>query len=140
MELIARQDSDLTSIAAEVVKLLGERKVIAIKGQMGAGKTTFIRYLAKEMGVQDEVSSPTYGYVNEYESSLYSPFYHFDLYRLETLEDAFNIGIEEYLYSTGICIIEWPEVIKALLGNDTLWIEFKIAQNDNRIIRIDGLD
>lgn len=140
MELVAYQESDLTSIASEVVQQLGGRKIIALKGQMGAGKTTFIRYLAKVMGVKDEVSSPTYGYVNEYESSLYGPVYHFDLYRLETLEDAYNIGIEEYLYSGGICIIEWPEVIQTLLGNDTLWIEFNVAQNENRIIRLVGLD
>jgi tRNA threonylcarbamoyladenosine biosynthesis protein TsaE len=139
MELLAYQESDLTSIASEVVKQLGGRKIITLIGQMGAGKTTFIRYLAKEMGIQDEVSSPTYGYVNEYVSALFGSVYHFDLYRLETLEDAYNIGIEEYLYNDNICIIEWPEVIQELLGDDTFWIELEVAQNAKRIIRLNGL-
>lgn len=139
MELVAYQESDLTSIASEVVKQLGGRKIIALKGQMGAGKTTFIRYLAKEIGIQDEVSSPTFGYVNEYVCALFDSVYHFDLYRLETLEDAYNIGIEEYLYNDNICIIEWPEVIQELLGDNTFWIEFELSQNAERIIRINEL-
>lgn len=125
MTLEARSEDDLTFIATEVLSLLNGRAIITIHGEMGAGKTTFVRYLAKAMGISENVSSPTYGYVNEYESSFFGTVYHFDLYRLSSEEEAYDIGIEEYIYSERLCIIEWPEVIESILPNDVMTIEIK---------------
>jgi tRNA threonylcarbamoyladenosine biosynthesis protein TsaE len=130
--LEARNLDDLTFIASEVLTALDERKIIALHGEMGAGKTTFISYLAKSMGVTDEISSPTYGYVNEYESPYYGTIYHFDLYRLDSEEQAFDIGIEEYIYSDNICVIEWPEVIDSLLPENTMHLKIE-RQGDVRV-------
>jgi tRNA threonylcarbamoyladenosine biosynthesis protein TsaE len=135
MELVAYKEDDLIAVASNLLQHLGERKIIALNGQMGAGKTTFIRYLCKAMGVEDAVSSPTYGYVNEYESSFYGSVYHFDLYRLNTLEEAYDIGIEEYLYKDAICIIEWPEIIRAILPDETMWVEIEVSEEGNRVFR-----
>jgi tRNA threonylcarbamoyladenosine biosynthesis protein TsaE len=134
--LEARNLEDLIFIAAEVLTALGDRKIIALHGEMGAGKTTFISYLAKAMGVTDEVSSPTYGYVNEYESPYYGTVFHFDLYRLDTEAQAFDIGIEEYIYSDNICVIEWPEVIDSLLPEETMHLKIE-RQGDVRVFVFD---
>lgn len=137
MELVAYKEDDLIAVASNLLQHLGERKIIALRGSMGAGKTTFIRYLAKAMGIEDMVSSPTYGYVNEYESSFYGKVYHFDLYRLDTIYQAYDIGIEEYIYSESVCIIEWPEIISDLLPDETLWVEIEVSEEGNRLFRFD---
>src|SRR5690554_784793 len=106
MKFYAQEKKDLINISTDFLNLIGNHKIFAFKGEMGAGKTTFISYLAKAMGVVDEVSSPTYGYVNEYESPFYGTIYHFDLYRIEREEEAYDIGIEEYIYGENIVFIE----------------------------------
>lgn len=135
MELAAYKEDDLIAVASNLLQHLGDRRIIALNGSMGAGKTTFIRYLCKAMGVEDTVSSPTYGYVNEYESSFYGKVYHFDLYRLDTIEQAYDIGIEEYLYNDDICVIEWPNIVKDLLPEETMWVEIEVSENGDRVFR-----
>jgi tRNA threonylcarbamoyladenosine biosynthesis protein TsaE len=137
MELVAYKEDDLIAVASNLLQHLGGRKIIALRGSMGAGKTTFIRYLAKAMGIEDMVSSPTYGYVNEYESSFYGKVYHFDLYRLDTLDQAYDIGIEEYIYSESLCIIEWPEIISELLPDETVWVDIEVTEEGDRVFRFD---
>jgi len=135
--LVAYKEEDLVGVASSLLQHLGDKKIIAVNGEMGAGKTTFIRTLCKSMGIEDLVSSPTYGYVNEYDSSFYGKVYHFDLYRLEKIEEAYDIGMEEYIYSDALCIIEWPALISELLAEETIWIEIKVTGEGYRIFKFD---
>jgi len=137
VELVAYKEEDLVGVASSLLQHLGDKKIIAVNGEMGAGKTTFIRTLCKSMGIEDLVSSPTYGYVNEYDSSFYGKVYHFDLYRLEKIEEAYDIGMEEYIYSDALCIIEWPALISELLAEETIWIEIKVTGEGYRIFKFD---
>ena len=102
--------ADLPSVAAQIVAEI-QSPVILLLGSMGAGKTTLIKALCKELAVVDEVSSPTYSLVNEYETEAGETMYHFDLYRLNSPEEALDFGVEEYLESDSICLVEWPEKI-----------------------------
>ena len=102
--------TDLPSVAAQIVAEI-QSPVILLIGSMGAGKTTLIKALCKVLQVEDEVSSPTYSLVNEYETEAGETIYHFDLYRLNSPEEALDFGVEEYLESGNICLIEWPEKI-----------------------------
>ncbi len=111
-----------------------EMKVFAFKGQMGVGKTTFILSILKAMGVEDIEGSPTYSLVNSYESVAFGKVNHFDLYRLESEEEAYDIGIEEMLYNDAYCFIEWPEKIVSLLPDTTVWVNFQMNDNLERIV------
>ena len=137
MKFHARTEEDLIKISKDFLYLIDEHKVFAFKGEMGAGKTTFISYLAKAMGIVDAVSSPTYGYVNEYESPYYGTVYHFDLYRIESEEEAYDIGIEEYIYGDNIVLIEWAENIENLLPEDCVWVSISKDDQDGREIEVD---
>jgi tRNA threonylcarbamoyladenosine biosynthesis protein TsaE len=137
MELVAYKEEDLIAVASNLLQHIGDRRIIALRGEMGAGKTTFIRYLCKAMGIEDMVSSPTYGYVNEYESSFFGKVYHFDLYRLNSIDEAYDIGIEEYIYSDSVCIIEWPEIIGELLPDETVWVDIEVTEEGDRVFRFD---
>jgi len=137
MKFYAYSEKDLISVSTEFLNLIDDHKVFAFKGEMGAGKTTFISYLAKAMGIVDEVSSPTYGYVNEYESPFYGTVYHFDLYRIESEEEAYDIGIEEYIYGENIVFIEWAENIQNLLPEDCVWVSITKDDQDGREIEVD---
>jgi len=132
---IAKKEADLVSVATAILQQAKDKKVLAFYGEMGAGKTTFISYLCRAMGVEDEVRSPTYGYVNEYYSPFYGKIYHFDLYRIDSEMDAYDIGIEEYLYGDDWVLIEWPEKIANLLPQNTVKINITVV-NENRVIQI----
>ena len=109
------EEGELTEVAKALIEFAGEEKVWIFKGEMGAGKTTFIRYICSELGVNENVSSPTFSIVNEYSRKNGQLVYHFDFYRIEKEREAVDIGCEEYFYSGGICLIEWPEKILNLL-------------------------
>lgn len=111
-----------------------EVKVFAFKGQMGVGKTTFILSILKAMGIEDIEGSPTYSLVNSYESVAFGKVNHFDLYRLESEEEAYDIGIEEMLYNDAYCFIEWLEKIVSLLPDTTVWVNFQMNDNLERIV------
>ena len=110
-------------------------KVIVFNGTMGAGKTTLISHLCKSLQTTDDISSPTFSIVNEYHSSI-GIIYHFDLYRIESLEEAFDFGIEEYLYSNNYCFIEWSERIAELLPEHYLEVNITIASEIERSLNI----
>lgn len=112
--------NNLEESAAEFLKELGERKVVAFYGTMGAGKTTFIKAICNVLGVTDAVNSPTFAIVNEYLAADGSNIYHFDFYRIKKLEEAYDIGYENYFYSGNLCLIEWPELIEELLPDDAV--------------------
>lgn len=118
----ASQLNELLEIARQVAKLLPPNGVILFEGEMGAGKTTFIRALCQALDVIDEVSSPTYALVNEYRTSSGLKVYHFDLYRLDDPSDMLGIGIEEYFAEKALCFIEWPNRLGYLRPADAVVI------------------
>ena len=113
------------------------RNVIAFFGAMGAGKTTLIREICALVGSEDVVTSPTFALVNRYESGKGFPIYHFDFYRIERPEEAFDMGYEEYFYSDGLCLVEWSEKIEELLPDDVMRVEIEVLSPTKRRIVID---
>ena len=109
---------DLEGAAQQLLKFADDDKVIVFEGSMGAGKTTFIKEICHALGVADVVSSPTFSIVNEYLGRDNQALYHFDFYRIKNLQEAYDIGYEEYFYSDAICLIEWPEKIAELLPDE----------------------
>ena len=132
----------LPQAAAEFADLMSYATVFAFEGGMGAGKTTFINALARALGVPEEeaTSSPTFAIVNEYRSDETAELiYHFDLYRLENLEQAFDIGIEDYLESGALCFIEWPDRIADILPDDTVTVTITEEPDGSRLLTLDNL-
>lgn len=134
-EIIIKSTDDLGHAAEEFLGLMDDRTVYAFNGEMGAGKTTFINALVRALGVPDDeaTSSPTFAIVNEYRSDTTAELiYHFDLYRIENLEQAFDIGIEDYLDSGALCLIEWPDRIDDILPDDTVRVDIEIMPDGGR--------
>lgn len=127
---------DLPSAAKVFLEETENRKVFAFDGQMGVGKTTFIVSILKAMGVEDIEGSPTYSLVNTYESKAFGKINHFDLYRLNSEDEAFDIGIEEMLYGGDYCFIEWPEKIENLIPENTIWVYLRSNEQGERTINI----
>ena len=127
-------EADLERAAGEFVSLMGDETVYAFNGPMGAGKTTFIRALVRALGVNDdEASSPSFSIINEYRSDTTAELiYHFDLYRLESVEEALEIGVEDYFDSGALCLLEWPERIEALLPDDTVIVDIAVNPDESR--------
>ncbi|WP_432712616.1 tRNA (adenosine(37)-N6)-threonylcarbamoyltransferase complex ATPase subunit type 1 TsaE [Pedobacter sp.] len=108
----------LAEAAQQLLSFSGEEKIFVFEGDMGAGKTTFIKEICLALGIEDVVSSPTFSIVNEYLDQDQQPVYHFDFYRIKDLQEVYDIGYEEYFYSGNICLIEWPERITPLLPEE----------------------
>lgn len=124
---------ELPQVAREFVALMGDQTVYAFHGEMGAGKTTFVRALAQQLGVDaEEANSPSFSIINEYRSDTTAELiYHFDLYRLESVEEALEIGVEDYFDSGALCLLEWPERIEPLLPDDTVVVKITVDPTDN---------
>lgn len=143
-ELTSDSEIQTKELAQQFAKALGPGSVVCLKGELGAGKTHFVKGMARAFGIgEEEVHSPTYTLINEYKGNGL-PLYHFDCYRLESIEEALEIGAEEYFYGEGVSVIEWPERIRDLIPPDAIWItitsvapskrKFVIQQNkDNPI-------
>lgn len=116
----------INEAAKQFVAAMGSNRVFAFYGKMGAGKTTFIKALCTELGVDDVITSPTFAIVNEYTAGDGSPIYHFDFYRIKKLDEVYDMGYEDYFYNGGLCLIEWPELIESLLPEDS--VEVHIAE------------
>ncbi len=131
--------NDIDKAAHEFIAQMGDETVYAFNGEMGAGKTTFINALCKALGVEDDTTnSPSFSIINEYRSDTTAELiYHFDLYRLESLEEAFDIGIEDYFDSGALCFLEWPERIEDILPNDTVRVNIIVNDDDSRTITIE---
>ncbi len=128
---------DLDEVSDTLLSLRDQADVIAFFGPMGAGKTTLIKNLCHRMGVTDEVNSPTFAIVNEYATVEGEPVYHFDFYRIKKIEEAYDIGFENYFYSGHLCLIEWPEMIESLLPERYLRVDLSLLEADNeRLISI----
>ena len=128
---------DLPEAAEEILGALDGRNVIAFFGTMGAGKTTLIREICDKLGSEDVVSSPTFALVNRYNIANGRPIFHFDFYRIERPEEAFDMGYEEYFYSDGLCLVEWSERIEELLPDDVMKVEIEVLSPTKRHITID---
>ena len=136
MEIKIESLEDITSAAQRFVDEMGEKRVFAFYGKMGAGKTTFIKAICEALGVKDVVASPTFAIVNEYADAAGNPIYHFDFYRIKNLREAYDIGCEDYFYSGFPCFIEWPELIEELLPEDTTKISVQVLENESRTVTI----
>ncbi len=128
----------LPEAAREFAGLMGDNTVFAFYGDMGAGKTTFINELCKVLGVDpEETASPTFALVNEYRSDTTAELiYHFDFYRIDDLEEALDMGIEDYFDSGAVCLIEWPEKVAAALPADTVTVKITVNDDDSRTLTI----
>ena len=114
---------------------MGDATVFAFYGKMGAGKTTFVKALCTELGVEDVITSPTFAIVNEYTDGKGEPIYHFDFYRIKKLEEVYDMGYEDYFYSGAPCFIEWPELIEELLPEDTVRVTIEEQPDHSRVVR-----
>ena len=143
MEIIIQDPQHIREAARAFIQNMPDSTVYAFYGKMGAGKTTFIKAICQELGVEDEVTSPTFAIVNEYSCDSPSSFglppssviYHFDFYRIKRLEEAYDIGFDDYIDSGNLCFIEWPELIEELLPEDAIRVEIEETDNGSRIVR-----
>ena len=142
MEIIIKDIAQIREAAQQFVKQIGDRSVFAFYGKMGAGKTTFIKAVCEELGVDDVITSPTFAIVNEYSltshlSPLTSKIYHFDFYRIKKLEEVYDMGFEDYFYSGDLCFIEWPELIEEVLPEDAVRVTIEALADGSRKITIE---
>ena len=141
-EILIPTTADLDSAAQEFLALMGDATVYTFEGEMGAGKTTFINALSRALGVEDDpTGSPTFSIINEYRSDTTAELiYHFDLYRIESLEQAFDIGVEDYLDSGALCLIEWHDRIEDILPDDTVRVKIDVLPDGARRLTIEGAE
>jgi tRNA threonylcarbamoyladenosine biosynthesis protein TsaE len=138
-EIIYEDLAQLPEVAKELIRRCGQEKIWVFKGEMGAGKTTLIKEIARQFGVRDNVSSPTFSIVNEYQNDKGETFYHFDFYRLDDPDDALEIGIDDYFYSDNYCWIEWAEKVAAYIPDNFVLIEIKSELSGKRNIQINTI-
>ena len=128
--------SDLPRVAEAVVEALKGRTVVLLRGGMGAGKTTLVSRIAALLGAEDAVTSPTFALVNQYEGTE-QRIYHFDFYRIDNIEEVFDLGYEEYFYSGDLCLVEWPEKIEPLIPDDAMVVRITAGDGEERIFEIE---
>ncbi|MBQ8710263.1 MAG: tRNA (adenosine(37)-N6)-threonylcarbamoyltransferase complex ATPase subunit type 1 TsaE [Bacteroidaceae bacterium] len=138
MEIRIKSIEKIAVAAKEFVAAMGERKVFAFYGKMGAGKTTFIKAVCEELGVEDVINSPTFAIVNEYVDGQGEPVYHFDFYRIKNLQEVMDLGYEDYVYSGHVCFMEWPELIENLLPDDAVKVTIEEEIDGGRVLVVDS--
>lgn len=139
MKLTIKSLDTINETASEFVEAMGDKTVFAFRGEMGAGKTTFIKAICERLGVDESVNSPTFAIVNEYRSDSEELIYHFDFYRINKKEEAYDFGYEDYFYSGSLCFIEWPELIEDLLPHDVVNVSIKELESGEREIVVENL-
>ena len=137
MKLLLNNLSDIDAVAQKFVDNMGNRKIFAFYGEMGAGKTTFIKALCKTLRVAETITSPTFAIINEYNKEDGCPIYHFDFYRIKNIEEAYDFGYEDYFYSGHLCFIEWPELVEPLLPESVVKVQIVVMDNGERSIIVD---
>lgn len=135
MEIKISNLDSINEAARQFISGMGAARVFAFYGKMGAGKTTFIKAVCEELGVDDVITSPTFAIVNEYTSAtLGDTIYHFDFYRIKKLDEVYDMGYEEYFYGGGLCFIEWPELIESLLPEDAVKVTIEETADGSRVV------
>ena len=144
--IIIKDIEHIREAAREFINHIGEARVFAFYGKMGAGKTTFVKAICEELGVDDVITSPTFAIINEYSltshpspltshlSPLTSTIYHFDFYRIKKLEEVYDMGYEDYFYSGALCFIEWPELIEEILPDDAVRVSISEQEDGSRLV------
>jgi tRNA threonylcarbamoyladenosine biosynthesis protein TsaE len=133
MEITISNLDNIREAARQFIDNMDSRKVFAFYGKMGAGKTTFIKAICEELGVDDVITSPTFAIINEY-SGKDDTIYHFDFYRIKKLEEVYDMGYEDYFYSGALCFIEWPELIEEVLPEDAVKVQITEKEDGTRAI------
>ena len=135
MKITITSLDNIQEAAQEFLNNLGDNKIFAFYGKMGAGKTTFIKAICEALDVDDVITSPTFAIVNEYTSNkLGEPIYHFDFYRIKKLDEVYDMGYEDYFYSANLCFLEWPELIEDLLPEDAVKVTITANEDGTRNI------
>ena len=139
MEIKIQSLDHIHEAAREFIAAMGDNTVFALYGKMGAGKTTFVKALCQELGVEDVVTSPTFAVINEYRSDIAGELiYHFDSYRIKKLEEVYDMGYEDYFYSGALCFIEWPELIEELLPGNTVRVTIEELEDGSRKLTMES--
>lgn len=133
MEIRIQNLDTIREAAQTFVSHIGNARVFAFYGKMGAGKTTFVKAICEELGSTEVITSPTFAIVNEYSGDK-SPIYHFDFYRIKKLEEVYDMGYEEYFYSGALCLIEWPELIEDVLPDDAVRVTIEEQSDGSRLV------
>lgn len=137
MEIKINDLSKIREAARTFIDMMDDHKVFAFYGSMGAGKTTFVKAICEELGVEDVITSPTFAIVNEYHSELrQQTIFHFDFYRIKKLEEVYDMGYEDYFYSGDLCFIEWPELIEDLLPDDAVRVTIRENTDGTRTVML----
>ena len=126
---------NITEAATSFINEIGENRIFLFEGEMGAGKTTFISEVCRLLGADDDFGSPTFSIVNEYADRNGEPIYHFDFYRIDTPQQALDIGVEEYFYSGNLCLVEWPDRLGNLTPEEAVSVNISINPDGSRKIR-----
>ena len=134
MEIRITDIDHIREAAREFIEHIGDRRVFAFYGKMGAGKTTFVKAICEELGVNDVITSPTFAIINEYTSAKDDTIFHFDFYRIKKLEEVYDMGYEDYFYSGALCFIEWPELIEEILPDDAVRVSIAEQEDGSRIV------
>ena len=141
MEIKIQSLEHIHEAAREFIAAMGDNTVFALYGKMGAGKTTFIKALCQELGVEDVVTSPTFAVINEYRSDIAGELiYDFDFYRIKKLEEVYDMGYEDYFYSGALCFIECPELVEELLPGNTIKVTIEELEDGSRKLTMENLD
>ena len=136
MKIILRHTNQLPETVKLLLTLTGQKRLFAFYGPMGSGKTTIIKAICRELGAEDQASSPSFTIVNEYRTKGGDALYHIDFYRIKKQEEVFDFGIEEYFASGSYCFMEWPELVEGILPPETYKIRITVGEKDERILDV----
>lgn len=136
MEIKIQDLAHIHDAAKEFIKAMGNDTIFAFYGEMGAGKTTFIKAICEELGVKDVITSPTFAIVNEYTDGNGNPIYHFDFYRIKKLDEVYDMGFDDYIDSGNLCLMEWPELIEDILPEEAKKVTITVEEDGSRTVRI----
>lgn len=135
--VVCKTEEEMENLGRELAKTFKPGTIVSLRGSLGAGKTVFARGVARALGINEAIVSPTFTLIQEYEGTL--PMYHMDLYRITSVEDFQMTGGEDLMYNGGVCLIEWSEVIEELLPKDTIYIKITVNADSSRTVQIEGL-
>ena len=136
LEIKIKSLDGIADAARQFVNAMGENKVFAMFGPMGVGKTTFVKAVCEILGVEDTITSPTFAIVNEYRTNTGDQIFHFDFYRIRKVEEVYDMGYEDYVYSGAVCFLEWPELIEELLPEDAVRVTLSEEEDGTRTITL----